>query len=220
MLQKNDSNWQIFYSQWDNTLRREAETAFHRRIKIYKNQGWSFEEFYTCLSKGCFPLHPLTAYLLCNLDFTQDRTAIQFIKGHVKNFIATQPVENAGKVNYIYPIALIDTFIENFSNYPVYNHYKKAVDLAAGGENDDELIVLKSLFLYEASGENLTKPDQEEHQEILVSLTGLPKSRLQAALDKLEKERDLIYYRQEIKLYRFWEGINPRGIQEEIEEKI
>ncbi|MEH2091196.1 hypothetical protein [Nostoc sp.] len=220
LLQKNDSNWQIFCSQWDNTLRREAETAFQRRIKIYKNQGWSFEEFYTRLSKGCFPLHPLTAYLLCNLDFTQDRTAIQFIKGHVKNFIATQPVENAGKVNYIYPIALIDTFIENFSNYPVYNHYKKAVDLAAGGENDDELIVLKSLFLYEASGENLTKPDQEEHQEILVSLTGLPKSRLQAALDKLEKERDLIYYRQEIKLYRFWEGINPRGIQEEIEEKI
>ena len=219
-MPKNDSTWQTFRSQWHNTLRREAETAFERRIKIYKNKGWSFQEFYTHLSEGCFPLHPLTAYLLCNLDFTQDRTAIQFIKGYVKNFIATQPVEKSGKVNYIYPIALVDTFIENFSNYPVYHHYKKAVDLVAGAENDDELIVLKALFLYEASGENLTKPDREEHQEILVSLTGLPKSRLQAALDKLEKERDLIYHRPEVKLYRFWEGINPKGIQEEIEEKI
>ncbi|MEH2380639.1 MAG: hypothetical protein V7K27_17425 [Nostoc sp.] len=220
LLPKNNSSWQTFRSQWHNTLIREAETAFEERIKIYKHKGWSFQEFYTHLSEGCFPLHPLTAYLLCNLDFTQDRTAIQFIKGYVKNFIATQPVEKAGKLNYIYPIALVDTFIENFSNSSVYNHYKKAVDLVAGSDNDDELMVIKALFLYEASGEKLTKADQEEHQEILVALTGLTKLRLQTALDKLEKERDLIYHRPEIKLYRFWEGINPKVIQEEIEEKI
>ncbi|MBN4003526.1 hypothetical protein [Nostoc sp. LPT] len=220
LLPKNDSSWQTFRYQWDNTLRREAETAYERRIKIYKNKGWSFQEFYTHLSEGCFPLHPLTAYLLCNLDFTQDRTAIQFIKGYVKNFIATQSIENAGKLNYIYPIALVNTFIENFSNSSIYNHYKKAVDLVAGAENGEELMVIKALFLYEASGEKLTKADQEEHQEILVALTGLTKSRLQTALDKLEKERDLIYHRPEIKLYRFWEGINPKVIQEEIENKI
>ncbi|BAY31213.1 hypothetical protein NIES2107_30720 [Nostoc carneum NIES-2107] len=220
LLAKNDSTWQSFHSQWHNTLRREAEIAYERRIKIYREKGWSFQDFYINLSEGCFPLHPLTAYLLCNLDFTQDRTAIQFIKGYVKNFIANQSVENTGKLNYIYPIALVDTFLENFSNYPVYNYYKKAVDLVAGAETEDELIVLKALFLYEASGDNLTKPDHEEHREILVSLTGLPKSQIQESLDKLEKERDLIYYRPEVKLYRFWEGINPKGIQEEIEEKI
>lgn len=220
LLPKNNAIWQTFRSKWDNTLRREAETAFERRIKIYREKGWSFQEFYNHLSEGCFPLHPLTAYLLCNLDFTQDRTAIQFIKGYVKNFIATQPVENAGKPNYIYPIALVDTFLENFSNYPVYTQYKKAVDLVLGADDTDELIAVKALFLYEASGEKLTKPDREEHQEILLALTGLSKSKLQVALDKLEKERDLIYHRPEIKLYRFWEGINPKGIQEEIEEKI
>ncbi len=220
LLSKNQSSWETFTSRWNNTLRREAETAYERRIKIYKNKGWSFQEFYTHLSEGCFPLHPLTAYLLCNLDFTQDRTVIEFIKGYVKNFIATQPVENAEKPNYIYPIALVDTFLENFSNYPVYNQYKKAVDLVAGADNDDELMVIKALFIYEASGEKLTKPDREEHQEILIALTGLSKSRLQAALDKLEKERSLIYQQPEIKLYRFWGQINPKDIQEEIEEKI
>ncbi|PHK27359.1 hypothetical protein VF12_35075 [Nostoc linckia z15] len=220
MLSKNQSSWETFTSRWNNTLRREAETAYERRIKIYKNKGWFFQEFYTHLSEGCFPLHPLTAYLLCNLDFTQDRTVIEFIKGYVKNFIATQPVENAEKPNYIYPIALVDTFLENFSNYPVYNQYKKAVDLVAGADNDDELMVIKALFIYEASGEKLTKPDREEHQEILIALTGLSKSRLQAALDKLEKERSLIYQQPEIKLYRFWGQINPKDIQEEIEEKI
>lgn len=93
--------------------------------------------------------------------------------------------------------------------------------LVAGADDpDDELAVLKGLFLFYASGEKLTKSDREEHQEILVSLTGLPKSKVQAALDKLDKTRDIIYYRPETKLYRFFEGINPTGIEAEIEEKI
>lgn len=219
--QENKPFWQAFYDRWKNTLLAEARTAFEQRIKIYKEKGWNLDEFYRHLSKGCFPLHPLTAYLLCNLDFTQDRTAIQFIKGYVKNFIQNEPVEKAGKLNYIYPIALVDTFIENFSKESVYTHYKKALTLVAGADDPhDELAVLKALFLFYASGEKLTKSDREEHQEILASLTGLPKSKVQTALDKLDKTRDIIYYRPETKLYRFFEGINPTGIEAEIEDKI
>ena len=217
---ENNPSWEAFYSHWNNTLLAEARTAYEQRIKIYKEKGWTLEQFYRHLGKGCFPLHPLTAYLLCNLDFTQDRTAIQFIKSYVKNFIQDQPIEKAGRLNYIYPIALVDTFIENFSNYSVYTHYKKALNLVAGSDEPDEATVLKALFLFYTSGEKLSKPDREEHQEILASLTGLPKSRLKAALDKLEKTRDIIYYRPETKLYRFWEGDTPKSIEEEIEDKI
>jgi len=42
----------------------------------------------------------------------------------------------------------------------------------------------------------------------------LPKSKLKAALDKLAKTRDLIYYRPET-----LGGPNPTGIEEEIEDK-
>ncbi|MBD2364931.1 hypothetical protein H6G36_27855 [Anabaena minutissima FACHB-250] len=221
LIQKEDSpHCGEFYSRWFDSLVREARTAYEQRIKIYREQGWTQEEFYRRLGKGCFPLHPLTAYLLCNLDFTQDRTAIQFIKGYVKKFIQDEPVEKVGQLNYIYPIALVDTFVENFSNESVYTHYKKALGLVAGSDDTDELTVLKALFLFYACGEKLTKSDREEHQEILAALTGLPKSRLKVSLDKLEKNRDIIYYRPETKLYRFWEGISPTGIEEEIEDKI
>jgi hypothetical protein len=221
LIQKENSlHWGEFHSRWFDSLVREARTAYEQRIKVYKEQGWTQEEFYHHLGKGCFPLHPLTAYLLCKLDFTQDRTAIQFIKGYVKKFIQDEPVEKAGQLNYIYPIALVDTFLENFSNESVYTHYKKALGLVAGSDDTDELTVLKALFLFYACGEKLTKPDREEHQEILAALTGLPKSRLKLSLDKLEKNRDIIYYRPETKLYRFWEGISPTGIEEEVEDKI
>lgn len=221
LIQKeNHSSWGDFCSRWQDTLLVEARIAYERRIKIYQENGWELEKFYRHLGKGCFPLHPLTAYLLCNLDFTQDRTAIQFIKSYVKNFIQDQQVEKAEQLNYIYPIALVDTFIENFSNYAVYNQYKQAIGLVAGSEDPDELLVLKALFLFHACSEKLIKSDREEHQEVIASLTGLPKVRLNAVLDKLEKTRDIIYYRPETKLYRFWEGNSPTEIEDDIEVKI
>jgi len=81
LIQKEDTpDWKEFRSRWDSTLLSEARTAFEHRIKIYSQKGWSLDQFYRHLAKGCF-LHPLTAIYL---DFTQDRTAIQFIKGYVK----------------------------------------------------------------------------------------------------------------------------------------
>lgn len=221
IIQKeNTTYWQEFIARWNDTLLAEARKAYEQRITVYKDSGWSFDRFYYYLSRGCFPLHPITAYLLCKLEFTQDRTAIQFIKGYVKEFIQNNSLEESKKLNYIYPIALVDTFIENFSNYPVYNLYKKAQGLVAGSENPDELAVIKALFLYYSSGEKLVKPDSEDHEDILAALSGLSKVNIKTVLSKLVQTRDIIYYRSEIKLYRFFEGINPVGIEEQIEEEI
>jgi hypothetical protein len=221
LMQKEDSpHWAKFYSTWQDSLQREARIAYEQRIKIYQEQGWTLEDFYRRLGQGCFPLHPLTAYLLCNLDFTQDRTAIQFIKGYVKKFIQVEPVEKVGKLNYIYPIELVDTFVENFSKESVYKHYETSLGLVAGADDPEELTVLKALFLFYACGNKLTKPDREEHQEILATLTGLSKPKLKVALDSLEKKRDIIYYRPETKSYCFWEGTSPTGLEKEIENKI
>lgn len=221
LIQKENSpNWKQFHERWKETLLRESRIAFEQRIKIYRENGWTLEEFNRHLTQGCFPLHPLTAYLLCKLAFTQDRTAIQFIKGYVKDFIQDEFVENRGKLNFIYPIALVDTFIENFSKESTYTYYKKALTLIAGSEDGEELNVLKALFLFYACGEKLTKPDREEHQEILATLTGLPKLKLKSALDSLVGRGDIVYYQEATKLYRFWEGVSPKGIEEEIEDKI
>jgi hypothetical protein len=221
LIQKEDTyKWKEFYARWNNTLLSEARIAYEQRIKFYQYNGWSLDRFNRHLSQGCFPLHPITAYLLCKLNFTQDRTAIQFIKGYVKDFIQNQPVEASGKINYIYPIALIDTFIENFSNYPVYTVYQKAQGLVAGSDDPDELVVLKALFLYYASGDKLTKSDREDHEEVLTTLTGLSRAKLKAVLNKLMQTREIVYYQPGTKLYRFFEGINPTEIEEQIEEEI
>ncbi|NEQ47458.1 MAG: hypothetical protein F6K00_29525 [Leptolyngbya sp. SIOISBB] len=222
LTQKEDtSQWQDFLHRWNDTLLDTARDAFEKRIKTYQQRGWNLEYFYNHLSKGCFPLHPITAYLLCNLDFTQDRTAIQFIKGYVNQFIADKPVEENEYLSYIYPIDLVDTFAENFSNESIYKRYQEACKVVLSSENPDEPKALKALFLYFTSGEKLSKNnDREDHEAILGALAGLSENRMKAALHSLMNTRDLISYKPEIKLYRFWEGISPRGIEDEIEDLI
>lgn len=221
LIQKNDTpGSQEFRKRWHGTLLAEARTTYEKRTKIYQNKGWSLDQFNRHLAQGCFPLHPLTSYLLCNLDFTQDRTAIEFVKSYVKEFIKNQLVEDENKLNFIYPIALLDSFIENFAKSSAYSSYKKSQGLISEKDNLDELIVIKALFLYYASGDKLTKTDREDHEEVLTSLTGFLRSKLKTILDQLCERREVIYYQPATKLYRFFDGINPREIEEKVEEEI
>lgn len=212
--------WESFWTTWNNALLAETNSAYEKRITIYQSKGWTRDKFHQVLTVGCFPLHPLTAYLLCNLDFTVDRTALQFIKKEAKEFIQNQPLESADqKLNFLYPIALVDTFLDNFANDSNYSKYKEAYSAISGSDDPNELLVLKALFLFHASGK-IAKSDREPHEEVLATLTGLPDLAVKAALDKLANIRDIIYYKPEAKLYRFWAGIPPTGIGKEIEEEI
>jgi hypothetical protein len=220
ILQKKDSpDWKEFRATWDNVLLAETNNAYEKRIAIYKEKGWTRDKFHSTLTIGCFPLHPLTSYLLCNLAFTQDRTALQFIKKHVKEFIQNQPLEAQDQLNWIRPIALIDTFLENFADDSNYSKYKEAEIALAGSDDPNELLVIKALFLFHASA-RLAKTDRESHEEILTTLTGLSEPQVKAALTKLTTSRDIIFYKPEVKLYRFWAGVAPTGIEEEVREEI
>ena len=220
ILQKDDSpEWKAFRATWNNVLLAETNNAYEKRIAIYRQKGWTRDRFHSTLTIGCFPLHPLTSYLLCNLAFTQDRTALQFVKKNVKDFIQNQLLETQDQLNWIRPISLIDTFLENFSDDSNYSKYKEAEVALAGSDDPNELLVVKALFLFHAS-DRLTKTDRESHEEILETLTGLSGAKVKAALHELTKSRDIIFYKPEVKLYRFWTGVAPTGIEEEIREEI
>ncbi|NJR52149.1 MAG: hypothetical protein HC780_23845 [Leptolyngbyaceae cyanobacterium CSU_1_3] len=223
LIQEKDTPaWESFTTTWNNTLLAETHNAYEKRITSYKQKGWTRDKFHQVLTMGCFPLHPLTVYLLCNLAFTADRTALQFIKKQVKEFIQNQPLTHGianSKLNFIYPIALIDTFLENFAEDSSYSKYQEAAIAVAGSDDPRELPVLEALFLYHASSGRLTKGERESHEEVLATLTGLSMLEVKAALEKLIK-RDVIYHKPEVKLYRFWAGIAPSGIEKEIEDKI
>jgi len=65
--------------------------------------------------------------LLCNLSFTQSRSAIEFVQEEVKEFILSdRPIKFNGKLNLIYLIALGRAFEGNFSNPEANTEYASA----------------------------------------------------------------------------------------------
>jgi DNA repair exonuclease SbcCD ATPase subunit len=218
--------WQEFFSKWRDTLNDVNTDIYQNRTaSYYQNRNWLPEKFRDYITLGCFPLHPLTSYLLCNLDFTQGRTAIQFVQKDVKRFIQEQPVEKNSNINLIHPVALVNAFEDNFStsDYSSYSAYKHAYDSIVASADPEELTVLKSLFLFYASASTsrLTKSDQERHEEILRLLSGMPRTTVRTVLDKLCKVREVIYHNPADNTYRFYTGgFGIQDLRKRIEEEV
>ena len=164
---------------------------------------------------GLLPITSLNFLLTLYLDFTQGRTAIQFVQENAKKFIQEEPIEVDGHLNLIYPVALVDAFEGNFSNpdaNPEYstvfsdysysaNKVKNSTDAEPG-----ELLILKALLLFHTSSGRLAKPDREKHEEILSLLTGMSIAKVKVTLDKLHQTREIIYYNPADNTYRFYGG--------------
>jgi len=228
--QSQTATWQEFTAKWDNTLRAESRSAYENRTaNYYRNRNWSFQKFHDHIGLGCFPLHPIASYLLCNLNFTHGRTAIQFVQDEVKRFLAEQPVEKDGNLNYIYPVALVDAFESDFSRpqsnpeYPrLFADYRHAVNKFDTSTDADpnELTVLKALFLFHASGSKLAKSDREKHEEILSLLAGISLAKVKTTLDKLRKDREVIHHNPASNTYQFYSGgIDPEALRKRIQEE-
>ena len=207
--------WQTFQQTWGDTLCAEARSAYESHLRIYRERGWSFEKFHEHLARGCFPLHPIAAGLLANLSLTPDRSVIQFLGDRLVPFLE-EDIEINGKLNYFYPVKLVDAFIKIPDDSI---HYRSFAQLA-NADNPDELTVAKALFLYHHSEGKLAKKDTQNHQEILAALTGLSRSRLEAALKSLEENRQIIYYQKATRTYAFFEGINPNELEKAIAEEF
>jgi hypothetical protein len=231
--QEKTAAWQEFKSKWVNTFRAVSNTAYENRTGgYYRSRNWSADRFYERVGIGCFPLHPLTSYLLCNLDFTQGRTAIQFVQDDqdgVKKFIQTETAEKDDKPNLIHPVALVDAFEENFADPKagpkyarLFSNFSYAFNkLETLADTDpDELTVLKALFLFYASGTKLTKPDRERHEEILSLLTGIPTLKVKGILERLHQARGVIYPNLRGDTYDFFSGgIDPDALRQRIQEE-
>lgn len=224
LLRQIESNpqWQNFRDRWNDTLWHESSLSYDQYITAYSaNRSWSKQKFHEHLGVGCYPLHPLTAYLLCNLGFAQGRTAIQFIKEDVAEFIKDQPVEVEGELQFVRPVQLIDAFDSNFSQQATqYAEYEKAYDSMAASAEDDEVLMLKAIALYYLSGSKITKSDSERHESILSILTGFSTAKTTRVLEALTNKHQVVYYNTGSNTYRFYRGgFNIGDLRRKIEEE-
>jgi len=215
-----DGFWKEFRSKWSNSLRSEARLVYEHYLSSYSG---SFDNFYEKLGIGCYPLHPLTSYLLCNLEFTQGRTIVQFLKEDVEKFIKDQnDSDDQEKLRFIRPVQLIDGFESNFARKAEYADYKKAFTTLSSSveEDSDEVIVLKAITLFNLSGNKIQKNKQEHHAEILSTITGFSTSKVKIILEELINSYQVIYYNYGDNTCRFYSGFSIDDLRRKLEEDV
>jgi hypothetical protein len=220
LKQAENSQGKAFRKQWDSTLLAESRHAYDKYITAYSNRNWPFETFHQHIGLGCYPLHPLTTYLLCNLSFTQGRNSIQFVKEEVARFVETMPVATNDRLNYVRPVQLFDAFLSDFSRRSVYGDYKRAYDTISASAKDEEITVLKAVALFYLSEQKLTKSDKEPHEEILSMLTGFSSSHTKALLTQLVETHHVLYLNAGTQTYRFFTGYDMATLKNLVEEEI
>ena len=206
-LRQREMAWLNFTEDRDVALALDcashiAYEAFTERYT--KGLQWVPAEFDKIVTKGCFPLHPLTTALLCNLKFSTSssmsdpRTVLGFVMQHIADKIDQMPVIN-NVVNWVRPIALVDYFGENISPefYRIYQSVKRNFGYDTG---DDQRSTLTALFLQEA-GQITLSPDAQ--LEFMAESTGLSISGVTRALSALS-DKNMIRYDSIKKTYSFW----------------
>ena len=72
-LRQREYSWRALSS--DPNVKDQLDWATYVTHTVYEKRyvselGWLIDQFYRTVTKGCFPLHPLTTALLCNLHFS------------------------------------------------------------------------------------------------------------------------------------------------------
>jgi len=206
-LRQRESAWITFTQEMKikGALARANGIAFDSFGKRYEETlRWLPSEFETKVTKGCFPLHPLTTALLCNLKFNSSvgmsdpRTVLGFVMEHLKEKVDQSAVVGGG-INWVLPVELVDYFGPNLSSekFRVFQNATRGLNAEA---TDAHRNILRSLLLYEAAELGLTRSRQIE---FITEASGLPIAAAEKLLTELS-DSNIIRYDNIKKSYAFW----------------
>lgn len=222
-LVQNDKHWQDFLTdrKVSGTLYQATDVAWERFNKRYSTTlRWPFPQFQEQVAKGCFPLHPITTYLLCNLKLQSDdvgvpRTVLGFVLEELRARQDELAVIN-GRPNWIVPIGLVDYFEGRLSG-DIYALYTAAQRTIGEDAPEEHQTVLKSLLLQYLAE---VTPRSDDQILFLAHMAGLDEKPTKQALRTLS-DNNVIRYDHNYKAFTFWPASNqPKVLEETVQKKL
>ncbi len=192
--------------------------SYHQR-----SQQWTEPHFNTIVGVGAFPLHPLTTGLLCNLTLNQGqgqgaRTIIGFVDAAyraVKDELAARD----GKLQWVWPIRLVDEFSGYFADQPSFGRYEHAKTRLGANSPEHLYQVIKALFLYQVGG--IKKYPSQTHATVLAALCGLPEAHVIDALKQLDEDHSIIRFVKAKSEYEFCDiGMSRADIRQQLQRAV
>jgi hypothetical protein len=190
-------------------------------LPIYQQrpQQWNESNFTSVVGVSAFPLHPLTTGLLCNLTFTQgSRTIIGFVDAAYQA-VKDKPAALGGKLEWVWPIRLVDEFAGDFADQAAFGRYEHAVTRLGANSPEHLYQVIKALFLYEIGG--VKKYPSQSHATVLAALCGLPESQVRDALKQMDEDHSIIRFVKAKGEYEFCEvGMSRADIRQQLQRAV
>lgn len=216
--------WQEFRSDKSarGPLARASNTAMDVFNKRYEETfRWDTETFDEIVTKGCFPLHPLTTAMLCDLTLQSiattgnPRTVLGFVFEQINSRFNQSVIED-GKINWILPVELVDYF-ESYLPDNSFNQFGHARRALGPDAPEEQGLLIKALLLQEASSLPVSRENQVEF--LSEAIGTVPKIALKN-LKEMAKIR-AIRYDPRTGLNTFWPiAASPHRIEQIIQERI
>jgi hypothetical protein len=165
----------------------EVERLFPERYS--EASGWGADKIQPVLTKGCFPLHPLTTAILCSLKLravNSTRTLMGFVAEMVEKK-GEQPALRNNVPNWVCATALVPAFEEMIAESDEEWAQFRQAWKDAGGEHApmEQKQVLWAMVLHEAVNLPVGRGEGEFARNLAV-LSGLDKKVVQSTLLELE----------------------------------
>lgn len=206
-LDQEESMWTKVYQQCRRDFSAATEVTYKLfRARYQQTLHWDETKAEEVLTKGCFPLHPLTAALLCNLPLhsktgSNPRTVLGFVLARVRDCAGQAAVNPDGKPNWILPAELVDEFGEMLDE-DLYRAYENTLRNIGTDAPEVWRKVVKAMLLYDAQQFNAS---EVSYERALAQITGLEEVQVQDALQDL-RHKNYIQYDSSRRVYRFWSG--------------
>lgn len=204
-LRQRDSAWQEFMLDFKvrSTLQGANDVAFSSYDSRYGGKlGWFGDVFFENVTKGCFPLHPLTTALLCNLRFSIDSGSQRTVLGFVIEQLMKRENELAvinEEINWVRPLALVEYYGEGIDP-EAHKMYQNARQNLRYDAKEDERKVLMALYLQQAAKLILSPSLQ---RDFISEATGIPVTATKQSLASLASS-NVIRYDEIKETYLFW----------------
>jgi hypothetical protein len=168
---------------WPALLDAEQTTQILFKRRYERELQWGSEKFRRNVTIGCFPLHPVTAALLCAIDLAETgsnaRGLLQFVLKS-KESIDEKPVAMNGVPTWIRATRMVDWFGKTLCSEEIHwEQYVKAGFDGGGDLSDHHKEVLKAMLLHLIAKLPMANV---KYEQAIALLAGISNEDAQAAL--------------------------------------
>ncbi len=175
-LRKRDEVWLELLGEdkdvkkWLLKATQDAWEAFQERYA--QGLKWDVGRFDELVTKGCYPLHPLTTALLCSVELQttlSPRTVLGFVLEAVDR-IADNPIFTESGPTWVRAVSLVDYF-ERMLDEQSWQLYTNALRTLSQPDQREEILVLKAMLLLQVGQVSTRK---RGYAYTIAELSGLP----------------------------------------------